>query len=280
MKIGAMLRNKGEFMSMKKYFLVTDLDGTLLNSNHEISEYNYKQIKQFQQKNGLFKFATGRMNDSVYRFIKELNITIPVITYNGAQVFCPLENKVIYEKSFVLSKEMYNQLAEVSFAEIIFYYDDQAFTLKKDDLIKEFEQKEKVTCKVMASEKIPEKVTKIMLLSEDRRKLEELEIDFKARFESVSFIFSESNYLEILPKNVSKGEALKEVKRLYELKDIYTVGFGNNLNDISLLEAANQGIAVKNSVTGLLDVADQVSPYTNNEHAVGHYIESLLVNSG
>src|SRR5699024_3860678 len=176
-----MLRNKGEFMSMKKYFLVTDLDGTLLNSNHEISEYNYKQIKQFQQKNGLFTFATGRMNESVYQFIKELNITIPVITYNGAQVFCPLENKVIYERSFVLSKEMYNQLVEASFAEVLFYYNDQAFALRQGDLIKEFEQKEKVTCKLMQSEEIPNKVTKIMLLSHDRGKLEELEMSFGER---------------------------------------------------------------------------------------------------
>lgn len=273
---------EGECMMLKRYLIVTDLDGTLLNSDHEISEDNYNRIKHFKRENGLFTFATGRMNETVRQFIKELNITIPVITYNGAQVFCPVDHKVLYEKTFALSKEMYDQLvaASKSFAEILFFYNNQVFTTRKGGLIKEFELKEKVTCKLMELDQIPEMVTKIMVMSKENDQLEQLETYFNNRFTEVSLMYSQSDYLEILPKNTSKGEALREVKKNIALTDVYTVGFGNNLNDISLLEAVDLGIAVQNAEEGLLEVADQISTYSNNEGAVGRYIESLLLAPG
>lgn len=263
---------------MRNYLLVTDLDGTLLNSDHKISEYNCNQIKRFQQKDGLFTFATGRMNETVLQFIKELNITIPVITYNGVQIYCPVENKVLYEKCFVFSEEMYDQLVVSShtFAEVLFYYNNQVFTTKRGKLIEEFEQKENVSCRIIEFEHIPKEVTKIVILSNERDKLEHLETFIPKIFKGISLVFSESNYLEILPERASKGEALKELKKRYALTNVHTVGFGNNLNDIPLLKAANLGIAVKNAEDGLLEVADQISMYSNNEDAVGQYIECLL----
>ncbi|HLR71769.1 MAG TPA: Cof-type HAD-IIB family hydrolase [Pseudogracilibacillus sp.] len=263
---------------MKKHLLVTDLDGTLLNSDHKISEYNYNQIKKFQQQGGLFTFATGRMNETVHPFIHELDITIPVITYNGVQIFCPVEKKVLYEKSFTLSKAMYDQLVETSttLVEVLLFFNHQACTVRKGPLIKEFEQKEKVSCRVMELDYNPETVTKIIFLSKERNKLEDLKIFFEKTFDGISVVFSETNYLEILPENASKGEALKEMKKHCALTDVNTVGFGNNLNDISLLQTVNIGVAVKNAVDGLLGVADHISRYSNNEGAVGQYIESLL----
>ena len=227
---------------------------------------------------GYSPLRQGRMNETVHQFITGLNITIPVITYNGAQVFCPVKNEVLYEKSFALSKGMYDQLvaASNSFAEILFFYNNEVFTIRKGELTKEFEQKEKVTCKMMELDQIPEIVTKIMVISKEKRKLEQLEASFQNRFQGIGFMYSQSDYLEILPENASKGEALREMKKYCDLTDLYTIGFGNNLNDISLLKSTHLGIAVQNAEDGLLEVADQISGYSNNEGAVGRYIESLL----
>lgn len=268
-------------MLMKGRLIVTDLDGTLLNDHHEVSDSDCDWIETFKKHDGLFTVATGRMNEAVGQFIKELNITVPIITYNGAQIYCPEKNKVLYEKSLSLSTAMIKQLivAAQSFAEILIFYNDHVFTFKQGKLIKQFEQKEQVKSKTITVKQIPLTVTKVVIMSNEKRKLAQFETLFKQLSHHSNLTYSEPNYLEILPENVSKGEALRELKERFSLQDMNTVAFGNNLNDVSLLQEANVGVAVKNADDGLLNVADHISCYTNNEGAVGRYIETLLTKS-
>jgi len=262
---------------MKDKLIVTDLDGTLLNATHEVSDFNYYWIKKFQENNGLFTFATGRMNESVMQFITLLHIDFPVITYNGAQIYCPRENKVIYNKRLTTSEEFIDFMQEsMSFAEIAVFYNEQVFTMNKGRLVQEMEQKERIQTQPITIKQIPKEVTKIIFMSNDTSKLTIIEQGVSKQFSNSEFIYSEPNYLEILPKETSKGNALKEIKRRYPLQDLYTVSFGNNLNDISLLDEADIGIAVKNSNPELFNIADHVSNYTNNESIVGNYILELF----
>ena len=60
--------------------LVTDLDGTLLNNQHEISEQNSESIKKFQSNGGLITFATGRMEETTFQYIEKLGIDLPIIS--------------------------------------------------------------------------------------------------------------------------------------------------------------------------------------------------------
>src|SRR5699024_12434416 len=65
-------------------------------------------------------------------FITLLHIDFPVITYNGAQIYCPKKNKVIYKKRLTISKNFIDFIQNsMSFAEIAIFYDDQVFTLNK-----------------------------------------------------------------------------------------------------------------------------------------------------
>lgn len=262
---------------MKDKLIVTDLDGTLLNATHEVSDFNYYWIKKFQENNGFFTFATGRMNQSVRQYITSLHIDFPVITYNGAQIYCPKKNKVIYKKRLIISKKFIDFMQDsMSFVEIAIFYDDQVFTLNKGRLVQEMEQKERIETQPITIEKIPKEITKIVFMSSDITKLKLIEQGVSKQFSNSEFVYSEPNYLEVLPIETSKGNALKEIKRRYSLQDLYTVSFGNNLNDISLLDEADIGIAVKNSNPELFNIADHVSTYTNNESIVGNYILKLF----
>ncbi|GKV65109.1 MULTISPECIES: HAD family hydrolase [unclassified Sporosarcina] len=263
---------------MKDCLIVTDLDGTLLNSNHEVSEQDCRWIDTFKYNNGKFTIATGRMTRTVKQFIKKLKVDMPVITYNGAQIFCPVNNKVVYQKSLMLSEELIEEIAHASdsFAEILIFYGDQVYALEKGKLIEEYERKENVTCSIIRIEEIPLHVIKVIVLSNDQPKLLQFENMCMETFHRCNLIYSERNYLEILPTGISKGEALKVLKERYALGDAEVIAFGNNLNDISLLKAADVGIAVKNSEDQLSEISDCVSAYSNDEGAVGRHIELLL----
>ena len=77
--------------------VVCDVDGTLVNSDKQISEINQKAIKNYKANGGFFSLATGRIEKSVHRFCEELNIDIPIILYNGARIYDPVNKQIIYD---------------------------------------------------------------------------------------------------------------------------------------------------------------------------------------
>ncbi len=263
---------------MRDCLLVTDLDGTLLNSAHKISGYDLGWIEKFKSHNGKFTIATGRMTKTVTQFIEKLKVDTPIITYNGAQIFCPIEKRVVYEKTWRLSEDLIKEIVHASrtFAEVLIFNEDHVLTLEKGELVVKFEEKEDVTCSVIRIEDIPEQVIKVIVLSNDPAKLKQFEDRCMTAFRHGNLQYSERNYLELLPQGVSKGEALKLLKERYTFGHSEVIAFGNNLNDISLLQTADVGIAVKNSEIPLLEVADHISVHTNDEGAVGRHIELLF----
>ena len=71
---------------MKYKLIAVDLDDSLLGSDLEISQENKRALFTAREKGVLITVATGRMLDSALPYIKELNIDIPVITYQGAYI--------------------------------------------------------------------------------------------------------------------------------------------------------------------------------------------------
>src|SRR5699024_12683928 len=78
-------------------------------------------------------------------------------------------------------------------------------------------------------------------------------------------VFSESNYLEVLPVGTSKGRGVNRLLSSLDKKDLYYIGIGDNLNDISLLENVDLGIAIKNEQQEVKQEASKISEQTNEE---------------
>src|SRR5690554_5130282 len=194
---------------MDKYLIITDLDGTLLNSQHSISDFNLQQIERYQQQGGLFTIATGRINRSVEQYIKKLNLTIPIITYNGAQIYDPVDKKILYQKSFKVTDRLIEQLKILSFhaIEILFFNRDNIFVINRGEVCRDFEQKEGLKVKEIDWGSVPVKVNKMMFMSKSRPLLQDAASRLKENFGTIELVFSQIEYLEILPKQTSKGEA-------------------------------------------------------------------------
>lgn len=271
---------------MNRTLIISDLDGTLLNNDSKISKTNEKWIKRFKNQGGLFTFATGRMEKSIYPYIEKLEIDVPVIVYNGAMVYCPITNKALYKKELYVSQSMWNELLNNGLEVGVFIYkDSKPYVLKRNFIVDEFEKKEKVNCELGRLEDfIDVTVTKILVIMREKSRHEDVpELkDMEKRLIEGKFecdtVFSESNYLEILPKGSSKGAALNELANYLNDSDLKIIAIGDNLNDIPLLKSADIGIAVQNARSGLKEVADKIVEQSNDEDAVAHVISELISN--
>ena len=263
---------------MKKfdgYLLVSDMDGTLLNSKGKLSEENRKAIDYFVENGGKFTLATGRMVPSVRRFIDKVNTNLPIILYNGTKIYDYTSEKTIYEEFLEEErKERIEKLKEFNpsygielyIDETVYIYQDSRFTKRFSklgyDII--FEVNEEVWKK---------KWTKVLILAE-KEELDKLEENFEESYGSGPIIRSGDNYLEIVPDKTSKGQALKQLIEAHNLHNHTVITIGDNMNDVELLEVAHHGFAVNNGNERLIKLAKNLAP-SNDENVIEFLISKI-----
>ena len=125
-------------MSIKLF--ATDLDGTLLNKNGEISPANKQAIKEMAKEGIIPTIATGRMYEASRRFAEQLELDVPIITYNGALIKS-VSGKVYFE-GFLPSKivsEIYDYFKEMKYY-FQTYQDDKLYYEAYTDKTKGYEE--------------------------------------------------------------------------------------------------------------------------------------------
>ncbi|KUO74376.1 MAG: hypothetical protein APF77_16340 [Clostridia bacterium BRH_c25] len=263
---------------MKYRLIVSDIDGTLVNSNRQIAERTKLAIGQFQSLGGVFAIATGRIEQSARKYYDELQLNSPAILYNGAKIVELADNKCLLEN--VLEEEHFTKavklLAEMDCSAIV-YSNGKAYVRQMNDTIRAYMEKDSVLCIQVDDfiSCIEGKPNKILIIGNDSifRK-------FMDAFESIcsvkpNTVKSEAEYLEILPRNTSKGEALKNLAELLEIPMEQVAAAGDNMNDYEMLKVAGLGIAVSNAAPKLLDAADLIAK-SNDEDGIAEIIERII----
>lgn len=244
--------------------IVSDLDGTLFNSDKEGYEVSFKlieKIEEFKKKGKIFTIATGRPEETSLEVVKKLGINAPYIVYNGAKIIDE-KGKEIYSDVFHLKTwiPFLEKLQEIG-ATVIFSNNGQVICLKYTKRVPIYEKKELVKCieldrKLIDSELLINKILIIGNVEKYKEHFEELDENLKNEFR---YVISEDDYMEIVKKNVSKGHALKMLKNYLNIKDKEVLTIGNHMNDKELIEEGHIGVAVANAVEGLKNIADFVT---------------------
>lgn len=262
---------------MQNLLILSDLDGTLLDPLQRISPENAAAIRRFKKSGGRFTLATGRMEQSVAPFIRELEIDIPVILYNGAKIVHPVTGIVLYEKQLTIEPELWARLyAELSGeVAMLVYKNGEVYTPQRTGMIDAYERKDRIGCLPLDPLSLDEPLTKLLFIGSDPGKLQPVEriiVDSGLR---CGLVYSESNYLEVLPDRVSKGAALQELRRLMQVEGLYAIAVGDNLNDLSMLQLADRGYAVENAHPELKAAAHALTVH-HERHAIASIIGGIL----
>lgn len=254
--------------------VVSDIDGTLVDQNQQISEQNLSAIKQFQHEGGIFTIATGRVEQSVKHFITQLKIEHPVILYNGGKIIDYKLNRVIYERHIPVEFALdFVDMALSNQLNICIYTDEDIYILNDTNIIQTYVAKDKVTVQLLPNVAYLKSRTIYKVLIIDELACFQTCYDYfeEASMSDVTIVQSENTYLEILPANVSKGKALKVLMEYLNLPIQSTVAIGDHFNDIEMIKAAGMGVAVNNAIPSLKEYADAIVP-SNIEHGVAKTI--------
>ena len=281
--------------------IASDMDGTLLNHNHKIPKENVKLIN-FAKNQGIeFVVATGRAYYEALPALNEENINCDVISFNGGIVYdkngniisiTPMLPKDLYYtieilKSFDISYQLYtkNTIYTTSIETDINAYIDlirsNGYEPDVEHLRAEAQQKldagyitevENIELYLNEKENPP---IKIIAISNDISKLENA-AKLLSENTSISVTSSGANNIEIMDKNATKGEALKEIAKIYGINLENAIAIGDNLNDQAMLDIVGYSVAMKNGNTILKEQAKYVTEKTNSEGGVADTIFKLI----
>ncbi len=237
--------------------LVCDMDGTLLNSNREVSPENKAALFDFVKRGGYFSVATGRDEVSVGRFLADLPINLPVIVYNGAAIYDYSVKSIVWSK--YLDSGIYPIVVELMSAfpdsGVEIYHGSRIFVLKENEATRAQIQRDYFIPCYAPVDKIDFPWKKI-ILAWDPEKLNDVEAFLRSRQIPYRFFYSQPDFIEILHPEASKGHALRELAALYGITRESIITMGDNMNDLEMLQYAATGIAVSNAHPRLIAAAD------------------------
>lgn len=231
-------------MPYKAIFL--DLDGTALCDNHQLCPDLLPIIAQLKERDVEVVFSTGRSFASSKQYADAVGGTRYIINYNGAYVF-DFHNEQILTQSVLPQKVVeQTQIFAQRFAlDPIYFHNDTLYSYDEGlpNDIYEGEQFVQLTAETNWSKKT---FTKTLFIApkEEIFHLRQRAIEF---FPNATIVTSADNYLEIMPLNVDKSLGVKAVLQALNLTPADAIAFGNQLNDLAMLKAVDQGFIVENA---------------------------------
>ena len=280
--------------------IATDMDGTLLNAAHEISQENQEAIK-FAQEHGItVVIATGRAFYEANTPVAETDLKVPYICLNGAEVrdetfnimsTSHLNHSLVSKITSTLKeKDIYYQVytnrgiyTENPQRDLEIYIDIAERAGQKADVekIENSIQKriDNGTLKIVDNydkiEDIPgELIMKILAFDSDLGKIDLVGQEL-AQSPNLAVSSSSRGNLEITHSDAQKGIALSTIAKQLgiDLKDV--MALGDNLNDVSMLERVGYSVAMDNAAPEVKTVAKYVTD-SNENSGVGKAIMKFL----
>ncbi len=255
----------------------SDVDGTLLNSEHELTALNREAIKSLEEQDIPFVIVSARSPSGIYSILKEYDFRCPIVSYSGALIM-DIDGKVLYHKGMPVSEAVkivrYIENSQLPVIWNVFSY-DQWITPDRThpDVITE-EGIVKTQAQEGSIEDIKgDEVHKIFCMCKPGT-IWAVEEQLKKVFPQYSIMKSSSTLLEIMRAGVAKSDAVKVLCDLWEVPVENTAAFGDNYNDVEMLEAAGHGFIMANAPEELLKKFSEHA-HSNDEDGIYHALREL-----
>jgi Cof subfamily protein (haloacid dehalogenase superfamily) len=270
--------------------LCTDIDGTLLDVNRALSDRTIVAIGKLREKIPVI-LASSRMPSAMRHLQQELGILKhPLICYNGGYVIHYISDnehpKVIHSVQIPLP--ICASILELSLGTSIhvsLYVEDQWYAPGIDEWALREARITKVEPTIKPGLEVIEMweargigAHKVMCMG-GATEIKAMELELRRLFQQEIHVYhSKSTYLEIAPKTISKASALELLLReIYKISLSEAIAFGDNYNDIELLQSVGLGIAVGNAREEVKAVAREVTA-NSKEHGVALSIDHYFNN--
>lgn len=247
---------------MKYKALLFDVDGTLFNSNHEISKLTLEGIKKAYEKGIKIAVVTGRSPSGVKSVKDQLGFSVPFICSGGAIAF-DNKGKIIYENALggKNTKDVIDYVKSLKIDALWnVYANDKWYAEKLDDY--RTRREEEILCtkaETIDVNLIPSiNIDKVMFIATDDV-ISYLDIKLREEFKNFAIVRSQVIIVEVTANNVNKATAINSILDEWKLDKNEIIAFGDSNNDLEMLDYVGVGVAMGNASDNVKNQSDYVT---------------------
>jgi Cof subfamily protein (haloacid dehalogenase superfamily) len=266
-------------MPLLYQLIALDVDGTLLDSYHQLAPETVQAIREAQTQGAHICLATGKLLVSARDLIQRLELSGPQVTCNGAAIMDARSGHVL--TAWPLGAEI-SQRAIAAYRDlapdfpIAWYTADAIYTDAEygqlDTILAAYHEPPLRRVNALDGELAP---AMKLLVAGDPARLADLHERLALRLGTEATVMrTTADFVEVVLPSVNKGVALAEVALELGIARERVVALGDGENDIPLLDAAGLGIAMENAMPALLPHARAITA-SANELGVVHALNAL-----
>ena len=268
---------------MQYNVVVTDYDGTLAHDDNTVAESSVKVILEFINQGGTFMVSTGRGPTGILPALHRMGIEKGLVMCLQGNVVCDIPTGKMLANTG-MPKEMAVKICQCLEGEgvsVVAYLDGIGHTNVITPNIKHYNDlngAKSVEIYQPLSQYIAEndkKVNKIIVV-EEPAVVTNCQNKYRDSFPGISVNKSASTLLEFVDAHMSKGIALSNFRKNHLTEKDKVIALGDTQIDVSLLQAADMGVAVGNAMQEVKDVADLVT-LTNDQNGVEYVIRKYCL---
>lgn len=261
---------------------VSDLDGTLLNSDGKLKPVSAEILNRLIENGVQFTYATARSFATASKMLSELNLKLPVITNNGTFICDPNTGELIISHFFYKDsiKTAYDYFKESDESPLVYAYIDEKprvsyLNSRKKAVSSFYNKNDKRLRECNTFEELFEGEVYYIVIISPKSATEALDKVFYNK-NGMTRIYAEDTYIkneywyEIQKENVSKANAVLELKELIKADKL--ICFGDNVNDISMCRVSDESYSVMNAYEELIKETTDIIR-SNNQNGVPVFIE-------
>ncbi|WP_200777297.1 Cof-type HAD-IIB family hydrolase [Enterococcus faecium] len=267
---------------MNKKLIAIDLDGTTLNQDSMITSKTKETLKKAINAGHHVSIATGRPFRMSHQFYQQLELTTPMVNFNGALVHIPNQHWDGERETLINREIAFEILSQKKQLNLDFIAAENRYTFFIDSF--DFFD-EKIFASSRPGEKnllSPKNLTTnptSLLVRTDKRFAGAVSAELTRQFGSYVDVRTwggPTAILEIVSKGIQKAKGVQEIANYLSIDQKDVIAFGDEHNDLELLDYAGWGVAMANGTDQLKGIANDVTPLSNQEDGLAVYLEKLL----
>ncbi|MCD0472657.1 Cof-type HAD-IIB family hydrolase [Flavobacterium sp. JAS] len=261
--------------------VVSDLDGTLLNPQHKISDYTKSIFQELHNQNYLIIVATGRHHLDAMGIIEKLEVPVYLVSSNGARIHSPKKEELF---AFNLESDVVKAALNVDIdpeITVVLFKENVWQTNKLSEKLNAFQAELKYHPELVDYKTLEDfGAIKIFFAHDNHEKLVKLKDAILANSsEDLHHAFSLPTCLEFMDKSVDKAVAIQRVLEKVGFSLEEAISFGDGFNDVQMLSSTGKGLIMGNAPALLKETLPDLEVIkTNAEDGVAKYIASKILN--
>lgn len=264
--------------------IAMDLDDTLLRHDLTISKRTVQTLAKATAKGIKIMLASGRAPEAMARYATQIgldHIDSYLICNNGAQIITSNTNKIIAEHFLPVELAIEAFRLTIDAGLSCHIYENDIIYISKTTEFSECDFQLSGLKPVIPDdyEALLRRGTYKLVIPGDPEFLVPIEAELKVIFKGRATIFvSKPYFLEILPLNAGKGEALKEIaETILGIPQSRVMAFGDSMNDESMIRYAGQSVAMCNGRPEIRKLARHLTDKTNDEDGIADFLEQYVL---